>query len=254
MSTAACPVPQTDFIWPSGIRGAVSLTFDDSRPSQLDAGMPVFDKHGVHATFYVLPHAVRERIEDWRRAASVGHELGSHTLTHPCSGNFSFSTGSALENMTPEQMESELVESQRQIEQLAGVRPVSFAYPCGQKFVGRGETLRSYVPLVARHYLTGRGWRDEYFNAPSRCDLAQLGGVQADNAAFADIEPQLQEAARSGTWLVLAGHDIGPEPSRQTMTLAALEAVCAFCADPENGLWLDTVGTIGGYIRRTRGF
>lgn len=232
----------------------MSLTFDDSRPSQLDAGMPALDKHGVHATFYVLPDPVQARHDDWRRAAGRGHEIGSHSLTHPCTCNFPFSAGAALENMTLEQMEDELIESQRQIEQLVGVRPVSFAYPCGQKFVGRGEKLRSYVPLVARHYLTGRGWRDEYFNVPSRCDLAQLGGVQADNAAFADIEPQLQEAARSGTWLVLAGHDIGPEPGRQTMTLTTLEAVCAYCRDPENGLWLDTVGTIGGYIRRTRGF
>jgi peptidoglycan/xylan/chitin deacetylase (PgdA/CDA1 family) len=232
----------------------VSLTFDDSRPSQLDAGMPVFDKFGVHATFYVLPSSVRARLDDWRRAACAGHELGSHTLTHPCTGNFSFSARSALENMTPEQMETELIESQRQIEDLVGVRPVSFAYPCGQKFVGRGKQLQSYVPLVARHYLTGRGWRDEYFNAPSQCDLAQLGGVQADNLAFADLAPQLEEAARSGTWLVLAAHDIGPEPSRQTMTITALEAVCAYCQDPANGLWLDTVGTIGAYIRQARGF
>jgi peptidoglycan-N-acetylglucosamine deacetylase len=255
MSPAVAPVPQSAFTWPSGIRGALSLTFDDSRPSQVEQGVPLFDRFGVRATFYVMPAKVKERQAAWQRAVARGHEAGGHTITHPCTCNFGFIGNQTLglEDMTLDQVEAELEESNATIEMLVGVRPVSFAYPCGQKFVGRGERLQSYVPLVARHYLTGRGWRDEYFNAPDRCDLAQLAGVEFDGLDFEQVRTQIDEAAQTGNWLVLAGHDIGPDPLRQTTTLATLEAICAYCKDPAHGIWIDTVGTIGAYVRKTRG-
>ncbi|MDD5678088.1 MAG: polysaccharide deacetylase family protein [Kiritimatiellae bacterium] len=244
----------TAFKWPVGARGALSLTFDDARPSQVEAGVPLFDRFGVHATFYVVPAAIRKLPDAWRRAVASGHEAGGHTLSHACTGNFGFVTDpkKSLEKMTLAQLEAELVESNAQIEQLVDIRPVSFAYPCGQKFVGCGERLQSYVPLIARHYRTGRGWRDEYFNAPDRCDLAQVAGIELDGLDFDQVRPQILEAAKSGTWLVLAGHDIGTDPRKQMTKVATLEAICAYCRDPANGIWIDTVTAIGDYIRRTR--
>lgn len=254
MSPAVAPVPKPAFAWPSGIRGAVSLTFDDSRPSQVDVGVPLFDRHGARATFYVVPAAVQKKQEEWRRAVATGHEAAAHTIHHPCTCNFGFGGGGwKLEDMTLDMLEDELTVANIQIEELVGVKPVSFAYPCGQKYVGRGEELKSYVPLVARHYLTGRGWRDEYFNAPDRCDLAQLAGVEFDRTDFDQVLPQIVQAAETGNWLVLAGHDIGPDVRNQMTKTAMLEALCAYCMDPANGIWLDTVGTIGAYVRKTRG-
>lgn len=253
---AVAPIIKPAFAWPSGVRGAVSLTFDDSRPSQVERGVPLFDRFGVRATFYVMPTAIAQRQDDWRRAVATGHEAGAHTLTHPCSCNFGFAAARSLtlEGMTLDQMEAQLAESNVQIETLVGVRPVSFAYPCGQKFVGCGERVQSYVPLIARHYLTGRGWRDEYFNAPDRCDLAQLAGVEFDGLDFEPIQRQIAAAAQTGNWLVLAGHDIGADARPQVTKVSTLEAICAYCRNPANGIWIDTVGAIGAYIRRTRGF
>jgi peptidoglycan/xylan/chitin deacetylase (PgdA/CDA1 family) len=202
-----------------------------------------------------MPAAVKQRQEDWRRAVATGHEAGGHTISHPCTCNFGFSSSrpTCLEKMTLDMMEAEIKESNRLIEELVGVRPVSFAYPCGQKFVGCGEKLKSYVPLIARHYLTGRGWRDEYFNAPDRCDLAQLAGVEFDGMNFEQVRPQIDQAAETGNWLVLAGHDIGPETRPQMTLTTTLEAICAYCRNPANGIWIDTVGQIGAYIRQARG-
>ncbi len=254
MSPAVAPVEKPDFRWPEGIRGALSLTFDDTRPSQVVTGVPLFNRFGVHATFYATLRTLEQRLDDWKAAVRDGHEIGGHTLTHPCSANFGFAAPGrlALEDMSPSQMEHELCASNARIETLLGVRPVSFAYPCGHKFVGRGTAVTSYVPLVARHYLTGRGWRDEYFNAPDRCDLAQLGGVEADGMDWDQILPQIDRAAQSGTWLVLAGHDIGPGGRRQCTRVDTLEALCDYCCDPSNGIWIDTVGAIGAYIDKQR--
>jgi peptidoglycan/xylan/chitin deacetylase (PgdA/CDA1 family) len=239
------------FPWPAGRRGAVSLTFDDARPSQLDAGLPILESRGARATFYLSPPNAAPRRDDWRQAAARGHEMGCHTLTHPCSGNFAFARGNPLEDYTLERMQEELAAADAAIAGLTGVTPVTFAYPCGQKFVGRGEATASTVPLVARRYLAGRGFRDEDVNAPGFCDLAQATGIDGDDAPFEALRAWIDRAAREGGWLILACHDVGDRP-RQAIRPAVLEAVCRYCQDPSVGVWLDTVAAVGRHIAAER--
>src|ERR1041384_2199449 len=182
------------FQWPGGKRAAISLTFDDARLSQIDRGIPIMDAHGVKGTFYVTVHAVEQRLDLWRRAVANKHEIGNHTLTHPCSGNFAFTRNNALEDYTLPRMEAELTQANDSIQQMLAVRPTTFAYPCGQKFVGRGVQTQSYVPLVAKHFMAGRGFRDEAANHPSCCDLAQLYGVDGDSASFEQLRPWIDAA------------------------------------------------------------
>src|SRR6187431_270118 len=170
----------TPIKWPEGKRVAVSLTFDDGRLSQVDKGITLLDQYNVKATFYLMPSSLKERLEGWKKAAASGHEIGNHSLNHPCSGNFEWSRHKALENYSLEQMRNELSTSNKEIETLLGVKPEVFAYPCGQTFIGRGVNTKSYVPIVAELFLCGRGWMDEAPNDPTYCDFAQLTGVEMD--------------------------------------------------------------------------
>jgi len=240
-----------DFSWPAGKRAAISLTFDDARFSQIDNGLPLLDEYGTKATFYVLIRPLEERLSDWKKAAANGHEIGNHTMTHPCSGNFPFARERALENYTLDKMRNELEESNNIIERLLGVRPVTFAYPCGQKYVGRGRNLKSYVPLVAEEFLAGRGWMDEWANDPAFCDMAQLMGVELDGKDFEQVKQLFDRTLVNGGWLVFCGHDIG-EGGRQTTRSSTLKAICEYAQDPANGLWLDTVEEIASYILEQR--
>lgn len=238
--------------WPEGKRVAVSLSFDDARASQLDLGLPLFDRHGARVTFYINPPNAEKRLSAWRQAAAKGYEIGNHTNSHPCSGNFPWSRANALEAYTPALMEKELDSAIADTERLLGVRPITFAYPCGQKFVGRGEETASYVPLVARRFLAGRGFRDEAANDPATCDLAQLFGLESDGLSFDQMKNAVLEARKDGGWLVFAGHDIGAA-GPQTTQLAALEAFLKFARDPANGIWLETVASVARYVRDRRG-
>lgn len=236
------------FRWPEGKRAAISLTFDDARLSQVDRGLPILDRHGVKATFYVTPAGnLRQRLDAWRAAVANGHEIGNHTLTHPCSGNFAFARPRALEDYTLERMEGELDGASEAIEQWLAVRPTTFAYPCGQKFVGRGETCRSYVPLVARRFLVGRGAFNEGPNAPGFCDLAQTTGMDMDDKPFDYLKALAASAAAEGAWLILFGHEVG-DGGRQSTRAEALDALCRYALDPASGLWIDTVAAIGRYV------
>jgi peptidoglycan/xylan/chitin deacetylase (PgdA/CDA1 family) len=240
------------FSWPKGKKAAVSLTFDDARPSQIDNGMLVFKARKVRATFYIQTGNVAQRLAGWKKAVKDGHEIGNHTMTHPCTGNYAFSRKNALEEMTLDDMAREIDTASREIEDALGVRPESFAYPCGQTFVGRGRDLRSYVPLVAERFLTGRLWLGEAANDPEVCDPFQLLAVESDGKTFDELKPLLESAAAEGRWLVLAGHEIGDGGFQTTLT-KTVDDLCRYATDPANGLWIDTVGTIGRYVIDKRG-
>ncbi|MHC4557624.1 MAG: polysaccharide deacetylase family protein [Planctomycetota bacterium] len=240
-----------DFCWPEGKRAAISLTFDDARFSQVDRGLPILDEYDAKATFYVSIRPLEKRLDAWKMTAAKGHEIGNHTLTHPCSGDFTFARKRALEDYTLDRMRDELEEANNTIERLLGIRPVSFAYPCGQKFVGRGRNLKSYVPLVAEKFLAGRGWMDEWPNDPTFCDTAQLKAMELDGKHFEQVKQLIDRTLANGGWLVFCGHEIG-EGGYQTTLASTLKAICEYAKDPANGLWLDTVENVARYIIKQR--
>jgi len=108
---------------------ALSLTFDDARLSQIDKGIPLLDKYGVKGTFYVSPNSLMQRVEGWQKAVKNGHDIGNHSVLHPCTGNFIWAREKALENYSLLSMKNELDSASNIIKELLGVDPVSFAYP-----------------------------------------------------------------------------------------------------------------------------
>ncbi len=249
--TWAQQTTDTAFEWPQGKHAAISLTFDDARMSQVDSGTALLDQYGIKATFFVVPSSVEERLDGWKKAVANGHEIGNHTISHPCTGNFLWSRQNALENYSIDDMRNELLECNKRIEKLLGVKPEVFAYPCGQKFVGRESNTKSYVPLVAELFIVGRGWRDEVMNDPGFCDLAQVSGIEMDGKNFDEILPLIEEAKRTGQWLVLAGHEMAGS-GVQTTRFAMLKQLIEYVQDPANGIWIAPAGTVAKYIRDKR--
>lgn len=239
------------FHWPEGKIMALSLTFDDAYYSQIDSGVPLFNKYGISATFYVSMWRLAPREEAWKKAISNGHEIGNHTYNHPCSGNHEFITGNSLEDYTIERIRFELNSANEFIEEMLGICPVSFAYPCGDTFIGRGTEVESYVPLVSEMFESGRLYGESMVN-PALCDLAQLPSEKLDDKSFDEIKELIETAKSSGNWLILAGHDIG-EGEKGTTSLSVLEAICEYSMDPSNGIWIDNIHNIASYIREKRG-
>jgi peptidoglycan-N-acetylglucosamine deacetylase len=241
-----------DFQWPEGKKMALSLTFDDARMSQIDRGIPLLDKYGVRATFYLSPENMKQRPEGWKQAVGNGHDIGNHSILHPCSGNFTWSRKNALEDYTLEDMSRELDSASNLIKKTLGIQPVSYGYPCGQTFIGRGSLTRSYVPLVAAKFETGRGWKNESPNDPVFCDMSQITGIELDGKTFNQAVTLIEDARSKGLWLVFAGHEMNDE-GLQTSLLSTIEAICKYASDPANGIWIDNVHNIAAYIKEKRG-
>ena len=203
----------SSFHWPAGRRAALSLSFDDARPA--------------------------------------GHEIGNHTIRHPCSANFCWSRDSALEDYTLADMEAEILAANDRIRDLLGVVPRTFAYPCGQTFVGRGADCASYVPVVARHFLAGRGFMSETFNNPSVCDLAQLCAAACDGLSFEQLRSAVNALIEEGGWMILCGHEVRVAGG-QTVQGSVLDEFCACVSALSPGLWVDTVAAVGEHVRGER--
>ena len=231
--------------WPDGSRAALSLSFDDARPSQVSRGLDILERLEVRVTFFVLPGAVRRDVQGWRAVIEHGHEIGNHSLRHSCSGNLRAFRRGSLEQLTLADLQRDLEEANRQLEDLLGVTPRVFAYPCGQTFVGRGIGTQSYVPVVARKFLVGRTFNDAWANAPLHCDLAQIAAINSDATPIERLRAYLDDALVNGSWVVLGGHDIG-DSGRQTTLPGTMEAVVRWCRG--EGVRIGTVGSIGDTV------
>lgn len=235
---------------------AFSLSFDDARPSQIESGVPALDQYGIKGTFYVYDgenRRIENNLDDWRAAAAAGHEIGNHSLRHPCSGNFRWiGPERALENYTLDAIEDELIAANDLIFNLLGIKPVSYAYPCGLDFVGSGEQRRSYVPVVAKHFLTGRGYRNEYMNDPAVADLAFLGAFGVDQISIDEMIRLIERAIAEQAWIIFAAHEMPASDADKGMTTGNIARLCEWIQANADRLWCAPVGEVAERIQSAR--
>lgn len=61
----------------------VALTFDDGpTPAGTEAVLRVLEESGVRATFFLTGGELERNMDEGRRIASAGHELGNHSYSH----------------------------------------------------------------------------------------------------------------------------------------------------------------------------
>jgi len=102
----------------------VVLTFDDGWVSQYENALPLLEKYGVKATFFVTTHYLGHgRFMSWDQVKDLdarGQTIASHTLTHPF-----------LTRLSDGRLAAEVGESKAELEKFLG-KPVDyFAYPFG---------------------------------------------------------------------------------------------------------------------------
>lgn len=125
---------QLDFLQEAGIRTvalhealqppkrSVVLTFDDGKEDALTHVLPALRKRGMRAAFFVATALVgRPGYLSWdgvRALAAAGMEIGSHTQTH-----------ARLSELNEEQVQDELVQSKRTLEEQLHAPVDLLAYP-----------------------------------------------------------------------------------------------------------------------------
>ena len=199
--------------WPGECRAAVSLTFDDGMPSQLARAVPMLNEADLQASFYLVMRGTdyMEKLAPWREVAKAGHEIGNHTVGHTCSHAFRDNPAAkGLENMTLEDIEKDIIEAKSRLQQLVpDQKEMSFCYPCYMEHVGRGPTRQSYVPVVARHHIAGRGKGEFPFaNHPATVDLHYAWSWPAERMPGSQMVGLVEACVAGNRWGILTFHGI----------------------------------------------
>jgi peptidoglycan/xylan/chitin deacetylase (PgdA/CDA1 family) len=182
---------------------AVTLTYDDALPTQLNVAAPLLKQHNLVATFFVTD--VRANPAPWAALLADGHELASHTLIHPCPKvNTWVAPGKANEDYDLARMGTELDQSVELLKTMGQKPPFTFAYPCGVTWVG--DSQESYIPLIEERFSAARG----VASAPVQAGV-NLYEVPATFSM--GTGPELiaiaEQAKTQKTWVVYGFHGIG---------------------------------------------
>jgi peptidoglycan/xylan/chitin deacetylase (PgdA/CDA1 family) len=104
---------------------AVCFTFDDGCASDLHVAAPLLNEKNFNATFYVTVHHLGRpgylTLPELRELSDLGFEIGSHSMSHR-----------HLNDLGREEIEFELLDSKRRLEEIVGKPVVHFSCPGGR--------------------------------------------------------------------------------------------------------------------------
>jgi peptidoglycan/xylan/chitin deacetylase (PgdA/CDA1 family) len=102
----------------------VALTFDDGYEDAFSTALPVLQRYGFSATFYIISGFVGQAgYMTWEQLAGLrdaGMAIGAHTIDHL-----------DLTSLDPTESNRQIVESKADLERALGISVQSFCYPTG---------------------------------------------------------------------------------------------------------------------------
>ncbi len=228
---------------------AVALTYDDALSVHLDNAIPLLDSLDLKGTFYLSGFfpAFRERVADWKAAAAKGHELGNHTLFHPCTGKLPgrewVPPDYDLANYTMSRLLDEIKMANTLLEALDGKTKRTFAYPCGDTKIGE----ESYVEKIKTEFVAARGVKGRMPKL-DEIDLFDVDSYVISGQSGEELIELVKQAAKSNTLLVLLFHGVGGEHDLN-VSLSAHRELLLFLKQNENDIWVAPLVEIAEYVR-----
>mgnify|MGYP005843196433 CR=1 FL=1 len=212
---AACaPCAAAGFPWPRGAKAAVCLTYDDGIDAHLDHAMPDLEAVNLRGTFYVPGRSpsLAKRMEEWRAAAKRGHELGNHSIFHPClrvslkgAARAWLRPEQELEKYTVARMVAELSAMNTLLLAVDGRASRTYAYNCSDHLAG-GE---SFVDALRPLFSAARTGEGREFADPNTVDLHFVPSWMVDKTPAAEMIAFAADAVRAGGFAVMMFHGVG---------------------------------------------
>ena len=219
--------------WPEGQKMAISLSYDDAINSQLDNAIPALNRHNLKASFYLTlaSPTVNSRLDEWRAAAADGHELGNHTIYHPCSAGVPDREWVAsyynIDNYEVAEIVHEATVANSFLHAIDGRSERTYTPPCGDTIVSG----KDYVPQMRKLFVAIKGFEDVEPGVAATWEVAD-----ADGQALIDrVE---KEAARGTQLFNIIFHGIGGD--YLSVSTQAHEKLLAYLAGNKEAYWVDS--------------
>ncbi len=239
---------QNELLW-KGKSCAVVLTYDDGLNVHLDNAIPLLHSLGLKGTFYIPGNsqAFEKRLEEWRVAAKNGHELGNHTLFHPCNGNLPgrdwVSKDHDLSGSSLKQIVDEVNLCNTFLNAVDGKTIRTFAYTCGDKEVEG----KMFYDEVENQFVAARGVTSElnYFES---IDLKNINSFMINGESSSEMIKMVEDAAKGKALIVFLFHGVGGEHSLNVSKDAHNELL-VYLKKNEDRFWTTTLVDAAENIR-----
>ena len=202
-------------------RAIISITFDDVPYSAMENGLPVLERHGVKATFYIATALStanastdsdtctterflnRLNIEQLHQS---GHDIACHTRSH-----YRLDQGDAAE------MERDAVANVKTLSSwIEGKQIQHFSYPFGLVSFQAKKRL-------SKHYRTMRSSRPGINTKRSDLYLLRATSLYSPGFKKPALSNIIKEAVKQGGWLIIYTHGVSDNPGPYDCTPEQLD-------------------------------
>jgi len=222
--------------WQGFRTAAITFTFDDGSPNQYAIAIPMFNEFGFKLTLFIVTSPSWGWPANWtvlQNAASQGHEIASHTVTH-----------TSLGGLSDEQQTTELKDSQDEINaHITGQRCITIAYPyC---VVGNRS-------LCAQYYIAARicsGVIEPRTPADFMGISSIICGTEGSVKTTQDFINRANSGVNSKGWCVLLLHGIDNDGGWSSVTSSVLRADLEYLKANQDKFWVSTFANVARYIK-----
>ena len=234
-------------IW-NGKTAAIVLTYDDGLNVHLDHVAPVLDSHEIKATFYVHTNSesFKKRKKEWKSVADSGHELGNHTVFHPCAGQSKnrdwVLPEKDLDNYTYASIINEIKTASNALGDLDGRTARTYAYTCGDTSI----LDTSYIAGIKEIFPCARGVQRAY-NHKDSIDLYKLKAHSMKGHNADEMISIVDKAIENESLLIFLFHGVGGD-HHLNVEAADHDLLIEHIKSKESELWVTTMIDVSGYI------
>jgi len=228
---------------------AVVLTYDDGLNVDLTNAIPALDSLGLKGTFYISDYfdGLKDQIFKWRKAAAKGHELGNHTVLHPCEGGRPgrefVRPDNDLNNYSVKRMMLEIKTMDNILKAIDGKTERTFAYPCGDTKIH--DSL--YFDGLKKDFVAARGVKPEML-AIDKIDLYNIGCYGINGETGEQLIALAKQAMANHSLLVFLFHGVGGEHSLN-VSLLAHSQLLHLLKQNERDIWIAPMIDVAHFIK-----
>ncbi|MDZ7935109.1 MAG: sialate O-acetylesterase [Emticicia sp.] len=232
-----------------GKKCSVVLTYDDALNVHLDNVIPALDSLNLKGTFYLTASsdAATKRINGWKRAAMNGHELGNHTLYHPCDASLPGMSWVKpeydLSKYSLRKMQDELKMCNAYLKSIDGKDKRTFAFTCGHKKVIEGE----FIQTLSNEFVAARSVRSQMHSIEEQ-KLMDIDCYSMEGTTGEQMIELVKQAQNSGKLLVFLFHGVGGEHGLN-VSKEAHSKLLHYLKENEKDIYIDTMLNVAEHIR-----
>jgi len=189
-------------------RPLISIEFDDGWRDAYEVGLPIVDELGLKTTQYIITETTQwpdyMDVGQIQAMKAAGHDIGSHTVSHP-----------HLPQLSSSQITAELSNAKSFLENLLGT-PVNLLVT---PYCEWNTTVRT----IAQQYYTSMRNCEHTPNTKANFDIYNIHSyIVLRTTTLAELQSWIEEARAQNGWLVLVYHQVRDNGDDWSISASAL--------------------------------